>query len=100
MRYVGFVSWRCFVLAFIVLGVMLPCQATAQDAEMWRATLKGLNAVAVQVTPLGYAAEDAGLNLSTIRTDTELQLRKAGITILDTHKSSTPFLSVNVACVP
>jgi hypothetical protein len=56
--------------------------------------------MSIQVTPLDQRVEEAGLSASAIRTDTELELRRAGVMVVDMSKSHSQFLFVNVACLP
>ncbi len=72
-----------FMVAFVPRGL-------AQDAEITRATLVGLNGVAVNVG-VDPDAERVGLRQSTFRTDVEVKLRQAGIRVLtNTEVSDTP----------
>ena len=63
-------------------------------------TLRGLRGVAVVIEGTGSDAKKAGLTKSQLRTDVEVELRKAGIPVLTGDKRWTaagaPYLYVNV----
>lgn len=93
---------RILMLARFLIGVSLimgiSTTASGQDNGGQRATLRGLGAIAVYVTPLGQRVEEAGLSTDTIRTDSELELRRAGIAVVDPSKSPSQYLAVNITC--
>ncbi len=84
--------------AFLIL---LTGTAWPLDGPQARATLKGISAIAVQVAALNPAAERAGLTREQLRTDVELRLRSAGVTVAASPSAETrsSYLSLLVATV-
>ena len=74
---------RCIVL-LVILGALIlsGLYAHAQDDETTRPTLRGLQGIFVYVEPLDPQIEQSGLIRSQIQTDTESQLKSAGINVL------------------
>ena len=70
------------------------------DDETSRATLAGLTGVYVLVEQISDEAQRDGLDTTQIRTDVELKLRQAGITVLTRQEwlstAAAPYLYVNV----
>jgi len=66
-------------------------------------TLRGLRGVGVIIEGTGSDAKKAGLTESQLRTDVEVELRKAGIPVLTENKRYStpgmPYLHVNVTSV-
>jgi hypothetical protein len=84
------------LLALSIIALLtLPTSAAAYDDERTRATLKGIDKVAVQIAPLTAEAERDGLSRSMLQTDVELRLRQAGITVVQ-EPATTPVLYVRV----
>jgi hypothetical protein len=81
------------VFFICLLGSLFPAlTASAQDiADVDRRTLKGIEGVRVDAG-VAKDIEEAGLRPDVIKTDTELELRRARIRVLDTDDdfSSTP----------
>jgi hypothetical protein len=87
----------------IVLGVLvgffsLVNFAVGSDSEVSRGSLKGLNGVAVLVEDMDSDEGRAGLNQEVIRTDAELKLRLAGITVLPIA-GLAPYLYISVNAI-
>lgn len=89
-----------------ILGLGMVDGAKGDDSsvptvqESRRNSLKGLAAVYLLVEPLSSEAHDAGLSTSQLRTDIELRLRSAGITVLTVEQGSVapgnPHLNLSV----
>ena len=79
---------------FVSLAVLLlPRFAIAQDRERSQETLKGIKSVNVVIDLSGVnQAANFGLDEETVRTDTELQLRLAGVAV--TSDTLDPLLGV------
>lgn len=77
MQVAAFLARRRIIVA--CLAVFLATPAWARDTNLDRASLKGLTAVQVQVTPMDQDAERDGLTRSQLQTDIESRLRQAGI---------------------
>ena len=91
MRLLTFLSRRRLALGIVLL---LPAAtAWGQDSAAQRATLKGVAIVEVVVEAMDPVAEGDGLTRSQLRTDVELRLRQAAITVGPTL---TGHLYVNV----
>jgi len=91
MRLLTFLSRRRLALGIVLL---LPAAtAWGQDSAAQRATLKGIAIVEVVVEAMDPVAEGDGLTRSQLRTDVELRLRQAAITVGPTL---TGHLYVNV----
>ena len=92
MRLIAVIRGRRIVLALAVtLLVASPAligRSWADDTPEERATLKGIKAVKVVVRDLHPDAEADGLTAGQLRTDVELRLRKAGITVSASAKAS------------
>jgi len=92
---------RCIVL-LVILGAFIISDpyAHAQDDETTRPTLRGLQGIFVYVEPLDPQIEQSGLIKSQIQTDTESQLKSAGIRVStreDFLKGfGRPYLYINV----
>jgi hypothetical protein len=69
-------------LAVVLLVAVSSATAQDDDPRGERQSLKGLKGVYVLVEDLKAEAERDGLNQASIRTDVELKLRQAGITVL------------------
>ena len=92
---------RCIVLLGILGTLILSGRyAHAQDDETTRPTLRGLQGIFVYVEALDPQIEQSGLIRSQIQTDTESQLKSAGIRVLtreDFLKGfGHPYLYINV----
>jgi hypothetical protein len=92
---------RCIVLlVMLAVFVISDPYAHAQDDETTRPTLRGLQGIFVYVEPLNPQIEQSGLIKSQIQTDTESQLKSAGIRVLTKEDflkgSGHPYLYVNV----
>jgi hypothetical protein len=80
--------------------------ATAQNDELSRQSLKGLNGLGVLVEPLRADVEQGGLNRTSIQTDVELKLRQAGITVMTREESQATrggayvYINVNTQSIP
>lgn len=70
----------CAVLIAISVGTLCTASDAAAD-EIERSSLKGLKGFVVLVERLRADAENNGLTTDSIRTDVELRLRQAGITV-------------------
>src|SRR5437870_1323407 len=72
----------------------------AQDSEHTRATLRGVQGLAVLVEDLRPGIEQAGLTKQQLIIDAELRLRKAGIPVMTREEAfatpGAPFLYINV----
>ena len=77
---------RIILSAFsVVLAVFVrigPVDAVNWDSPQNRASLKEMTAVSVKAYQVGTDAQRAGLTISQLQTDVEVQLRKAGITVV------------------
>src|SRR6266704_3096051 len=86
-------------LAFLSAGVVSPLVGQG-DNESTRNTLAGLTGMYVLVEHIPDEAERDGLDTTQIRTDVELKLRQAGITVLTQQEwlstAAAPYLYVNV----
>src|SRR2546425_8239420 len=93
-----------------VLAVLALLSATAVsplvgqgDNEYTRKTLAGLTGVYVSVENIPDEAQHDGLDTTRIRTDVELRLRQAGITVLTRQEwlstAAAPYLYVNVQVI-
>jgi hypothetical protein len=91
MRILTFLS--CHTLALGIASCLLAAPAWGQDSPAQRATLAGVRTVEVVVEAMSPDAERDGLARSQLRTDVELRLRQAGITV---GPSLTGHLYVNV----
>lgn len=81
------------LIAILVLGA---ANGLANDERSDRQTLRGITSVAVVVEDLPSEAVKDGLTRDQLQTDVEINLRKAGITILESSGiHHTPFLYVN-----
>src|SRR5690349_16556496 len=73
------------------------------DNEYTRKTLAGLTGVYVSVENIPDEAQHDGLDTTRIRTDVELKLRQAGITVLTRPEwlstAAAPYLYVNVQAI-
>jgi hypothetical protein len=89
-----------FLLLAVVLSLCPASTAVAGDNDVTRSSLKGLQGVNVLIEELKPTVERAGLTEADIRTDVELKLRLAGITVLSDKQSlaapGSPYLYVNV----
>jgi hypothetical protein len=94
MRVLAFLS-RASVVLILALP-LLAAPARGQDGAAQRATLKGVTIIEVVVEEMDPVAERDGLTRSQLRTDVELRLRQAGITVGPTL---TGHLYVNVDTV-
>lgn len=76
-------------LAVVLLTSLVVTRISAQaDDEFSRATLAGLSGVQVVVENLNPDVRNDGLDVSDVRTDTELKLREASIPVLTREQSS------------
>ena len=86
-------------LALLSASVLSPLVGQGHD-EASRATLVGLTGVYVLVENIPDEAQRDGLDTTQIRTDVELKLRQAGITVLTQQEglstAAAPYLYVNV----
>jgi hypothetical protein len=91
-----------YIALVVILGAFIISDpyAHAQDDETTRPTLRSLQGIFVYVEPLDPQIEQSGLIKSQIQTDTESQLKSAGIRVLtkeDFLKGfGRPYLYVNV----
>ncbi len=89
-------------LALLSASVLSPLVAQG-DNEGTRATLAGLTGVYVLVEHIPDEAQRDGLDTTQIRTDVELKLRQAGITVLTQQEwlstAAAPYLYVNVQAI-
>ena len=87
--------------AFIALYLFSPLVAHADDDELSRPTLRGLQGVGVLIENLRFEFEQNGLTRSAIQTDVELKLRQAGIPVLSRdmllQSAGKPYLYVQVS---
>lgn len=89
--------------AFVVVtSFFLFCSTmAAQNSEESRKSLKGITGFYVSIEPLDHAIEKEGLTANQIRTDVELRLGMAGITVLTKEKASQvpgkPLLGIDLA---
>ncbi len=89
-------------LLSVVIVLALTLTALGQEDPSSRATLRGLAGVNVVIEdlPLELEAERAGLTRATVQTDTEAQLREAGIRVLNDSEWQTapgqPWLFVRI----
>jgi hypothetical protein len=90
------------IVLVVILGAFIisDLYAHAQDDETTRPTLRSLQGIFVYVEPLDPQIEQSGLIKSQIQTDTESQLKSAGIRVLtreDFLKGfGRPYLYINV----
>src|SRR2546427_13051688 len=89
-------------LALLSASVLSPLVAQG-DNEGTRATLAGLTGVYVLVENIPDEVQRDGLDTTQIRTDVELKLRQAGITVLTQQEwrstAAAPVLYVNVQVI-
>ena len=89
-------------LALLSASVLSPLVGQGHD-EASRATLVGLTGVYVLVENIPDEAQRDGLDTTQIRTDVELKLRQAGITVLTRQEwlstAAAPYLYVNVQAI-
>lgn len=75
------------LLAMICIAAIFSIGLTAasihaQDTELRRGSLQGINAISVEIESLSDGAKLLGLSKDDIRTDVELKLRLAGIRVV------------------
>lgn len=94
-----------FLAACIALAAFQPvafAQLPSQDAS--RDSLRGLKGLRVTIDPLPLEADKAGLDRTTLQTDTELKLRTAGVPVLAGERAfETPldaYLQIRLVLVP
>ncbi len=89
--------WIVLMVAVLALA-KLHSLAFAQDTELSRQTLRGLQGVQVLVEDLKPEIERGGLTKQQLQRDTELRLRMAGIKVLSEIESfntpGAPYLHV------
>ncbi len=93
------VEWRSLVWVALIVVAAAVGEGQAQDDLSARGSLKGLKAVRVVVEHLDQKIEEAGLHRDQIQTDTELSLRKTGITVTTNAKAAPGFLYLNATCI-
>jgi|SRR2546422_778763 len=90
------------VLALLSATLVSPLVGQGND-EFARNTLAGLRGVWVAVEKISEEAQRDGLDTTQIRTDVELKLRQAGITVLTRQEwvstAAAPYLYVNVQAI-
>src|SRR5262245_5021132 len=96
----------------LLLGLAVLCgilgvaggRSWADDSELERATLRGLQGVDELVADLKPEVERAGLTRQQLQTAVEMQLRQAGIPLVTSaergHVAGKPFVAVQVHVVP
>ena len=93
----------CLSRVAMFLLVAASAATAGGDTENDRQSLKGLEGVGVVVEDLEAEVEQGGLNTTSIRTDVELKLRQAGITVLTEAEvlaaPGGPILHINVSTV-
>ena len=94
-----------FFAACMALAAFQPvafAQLPSQDAS--RDSLRGLKGLRVTIDPLPLEADKAGLDRTTLQTDTELKLRTAGVPVLAGERAfETPldaYLQIRLVLVP
>jgi hypothetical protein len=80
------------LMTFLLLGLPVPARPGDQPTD--RATLKGLTTIMVVVERLTPEAERDGLTKEQLRTDVEVRLRKAGITVTSSVEEAYLYLNV------
>ncbi len=79
---------------FFSLALLLSaCQASADDSQLERNTLRGLAAFSVVVDPPESELQDRGLTVAAIQTEVEQRLLKAGLRV---DNSATEFVGIRV----
>ena len=90
------------VSALLYAAVVSPLTGQGDD-EYSRKTLAGLTGIYVLVEHLSDEAQRDGLDTTQIRTDVELKLRQAGISVLTQQEwlatAAAPYLYVNVQVI-
>ena len=95
---------KTVLVALVLLSAAVVSPLTGQgDNEYSRKTLAGLTGVYVSVEHISDEAQRDGLDTTQIRTDVELKLRQAGITVLTQQEwlstAAAPYLYVNVQAI-
>ena len=95
---------RMVVLAVVIILVSFPVSHLWAQGNQERQSLSGLPGVAVIVGPIHADAERDGLTADALKTDVELWLRQAGITVFsqpgdDFAGPAFPYLTVVVSTV-
>ena len=78
------------LLSFCVLASLSFAPALAQTGEMASRSMKGILSVEVVVEDPSPELPRQGLTAALVRTDIELKLRAAGITVLDSPPNVPP----------
>ena len=90
------------VLALLSATLVSPLVGQG-DNEYTRKTLAGLTGLGVSVEDIPDEVQRDGLDTTQIRTDVELKLRQAGITVLTRQEwlstAAAPYLYVNVQAI-
>ena len=77
------ISIQFFSIIVSVVCILQASPIQGQPSDFEAKTLRGVKAFRVVIEDLDPEAEQAGLSKSTIKTDVELRLRKAGIRIIE-----------------
>ena len=101
MRPMAFASRGGILLRIALIALTISPLATVpawpiQDEPEDRATLKGVTAIRVAVTPLPLEIERSGLRTDQLQTDVELRLRQSGITLAAPTLTATPGLWIDL----
>ena len=83
-------------MALLVTAFLLLAPPSFAGTLGENVTLRGIKAVVVSVEPMDSRAEKDGLTTDLLRTDVELQLRKAGIKVVPISRASPEYLYVRL----
>jgi hypothetical protein len=79
---------------FFSLALLLPaCEASANDSQLERNSLRGLATFSIVVDPPESELQDRGLTVATVQTEVEQRLLKAGLHV-DT--SASEFVGIRI----
>jgi hypothetical protein len=79
---------------FFSLALFLPAwEASANDSQLERNTLRGLAAFSVVVDPPGSELQDRGLTVAAMQTEVEQRLLKAGLRV---DNSASEFVGIRI----
>jgi hypothetical protein len=79
---------------FFSLALLLPaCQASADDSQLERNTLRGLATFSVVVDPPESELQDRGLTVAAMQTEVEQRLLKAGLRV---DNSASEFVGIRI----
>jgi hypothetical protein len=86
-------------MRYLVTAVLVLAPFATLGSETKARSLKGLKTVSVLIEELTPEIQQAGVSSDSLRTHTELSLRKMGLKVVDTddHPAGVPFVLVNVS---